>query len=162
MGALTAIKNNRAWLVQELFNHEIKSFIAHFSGSGDSGEVSQIDVSPVDAETEIDEKTLEQIVLRGSIPAGEDNTMAWVDGKYGPRDFDKQPMTLHELATLVCYEELEAAHGGWEIDAGSYGKIIVNVPVGGKELHNFAAIAIDYNENEEAYEDYDEEEYNDE
>jgi hypothetical protein len=162
MGALMTVTNNRDWLMQSLFDHEIKSLIAHFDGSGDSGEINQIAVTPVDDETEIDENELAQIVLYGGAPAGEDNTMEWVNGHYVKRDFDKRPMTLRELALLVCYEELENAHGGWEINAGSFGKIIVNTPIGGKETPAFSAIAIDYNEYEEDYSEYDEEEYNDE
>jgi len=88
--------------------------------------------------------------------------MQWVDGIYGKRDFDKQPMTLHEWVLLVGYEALSEAHGGWEINAGSYGTISIAVPLGGRESADFKALAIVCHEYDEDYESDDEEEYNDE
>ena len=158
---METVKNNREILLQVLFENEIKSVIAHFSGSGDNGEISTLEVTSVDDELEVDESTLTQILLRGVVPAGEDSTMQWVNGTYRKRDFDKQPMTLHEWVLLVCYEELSEAHGGWEINAGSYGKIIIAVPLGGRE-YSLEALAIEYYEYDEDYESEDEEEYNDE
>lgn len=162
MCAVKTTKDNREILMQALFENEIKSVVAHFSGSGDSGEINKLDVVSVDDEIEIDEDTLTQILLHGVVPTGEDATMQWVDGVYGKRDFDKQPMTLHEWVLLVGYEELSEAHGGWEINAGSYGTISIAVPLGGRESADFKALAIDYCEYDEDYESEDDEGYNDE
>jgi len=156
------IKTNREILLQALFENEIKSVVAHFSGSGDSGEINELNVVSIDDEIEVDEDTLTQILLRGVVPAGDENTMQWVDGTYSKRDFDKQPMTLHEWVMLVCYEELSRAHGGWEINAGSYGTISIAVPLGGRESADFKALTIECHEYDEDYESDDEEEYNDE
>lgn len=161
MCAVKTTKDNREILMQALFENEIKSVVAHFSGSGDSGEINQLDVVSVDDEIEVNEETLTQILLRGVVPTGEDATMHWVDGVYGKRDFDKQPMTLHEWVLLVGYEELTYAHGGWEINDGSYGKISIAVPLGGRESADFRALAIECHEYD-ADEYDDEEEYNDE
>ena len=156
------IKTNREILLQALFENEIKSVVAHFSGSGDSGEINEFDVVSVDDEIEISEETLTEILLRGAVPAGDENAMEWVDGAYIARDFNKKPMTLYQWALLVCYEELEAAHGGWEISAGSYGRIIIAVPLGGSETDDFKALTIECAAYDEDYESDDEEEYNDE
>ena len=155
------IKTNREILLQALFENEIKSVVANFSGEGDSGEINEFEVVSVDDEIEISEETLTDILLRGVVPAGED-AMQWVDGAYIARDFNKQPMTLHEWVLLVCYEELGMAHGGWEINAGSYGRIIIAVPLGGRESADFKALTIECAAYDEDYESDDEEEYNDE
>jgi hypothetical protein len=152
--------DNRELMLKALFENEIKSVTAYFDGSGDSGEINQLDVKSIDDEIEVNEITLDQIVLRGVKPSGESLNMGWVDGKYEQRDFEKQPLLLSELVQTVCYDVLELAHGGWEINAGSYGKIFIDVPLGGRYSSN--AITIDYNEYEEDYEEYEGEEYNDE
>lgn len=152
------VVDNNAWLIQALFDNEIKTVIAYFSGSGDSGEITPITVVPVDDEIEIDEFTLEQIMLRNYLPANHDDVTEW-----GRRDFDARPMSLHELILWVCYDALARAHGGWEIDAGSFGQILINVPLGGRASDDVNALTIEYHEsNDDSYNDYDEEEYNDE
>jgi len=162
MCAVKTTKDNREILMQALFENEIKSVVAHFSGSGDSGEINEFDVVSIDDEIKVDEDTLTEILLRGAVPAGDENTMEWVNGAYIARDFNKQPMTLYQWALLVCYEELEAAHGGWEINAGAYGTISIAVPLGGRESADFKALTIECHEYDEDYESDDEEEYNDE
>jgi hypothetical protein len=149
-------------MLRALFENEIKTVTAHFDGSGDSGEIHTIEATSIDAEIVVDEDTLRDIALRIK-PTNENLSKEWVHGKLTPRDFDKRPLTLHELVMQVCYDELEDQHGGWEINAGSFGKIHIDVPLDGRREH--AAddpLWIECNEYEEDYSEYDEEEYNDE
>lgn len=162
MRAFSANTDNRALLLRALFENEIKSIVAHFDGQNDSGSINTIEAVSVDDETEITDDTLCSVYLRGVTPAGETLTNSWDNGTYSRRNFEQKPLSLFELIENVCYETLEVAHGGWEINAGSFGKIYIDVPLGGKELSGQSAILIDYNEYEEDYSDYDDEEYNDE
>jgi hypothetical protein len=158
--------NNRALLLQALFQNEIKKINAHFDGSGDSGSIDEIVATSIDDEIDINDAALLGIHLRGVHPVGESITHTWVHGTYTERNFEQNPVSLYELIEHVCYEELEAAHGGWEINAGSFGNIYIDVPLGGVERAGESAVSIDYNEYEEDYSDDDaeaeDEEYNDE
>lgn len=162
----TSELTNRELLLQALFQNEIKYVTARFSGSGDSGQIDNVTAESIDDE-DIDNQTLDSIKLPGIIPAGEENNMEWSvlpgsnSSTYHARDFTKNPLTLGGLIDLVVYEELESAHGGWEIDAGSSGNVDIQVPMSGVEGAE-SAITIGYCENEPDYHDYDDEEYNDE
>jgi hypothetical protein len=162
----TSELTNRKLLLQALFQNEIKCVIARFSGEGDSGQVDSVTAESIDDEV-IDNQTLNSIKLPGVIPAGEENNMEWAtlpgekNSTYRACDFDKRPMTLSRLIDIVVYEELEMAHSGWEIDAGAFGSVDIQVPMNGVEGPG-PAITISYCENEPEYHDYDEEEYNDE
>lgn len=157
---------NRELLLRALFENEIRVVRARFSGSGDSGQIDSVTAESIDDEV-IDHQTLDSIKLFGIVPVGEEHNIVWTPspagnlGSYQARDFDKRPLTLGQFIDLVVYEELEMAHGGWEIDAGSSGCVAIRVPVNGIEGEE-PAIDIDCQDNEPEYNEYDEEEYNDE
>jgi hypothetical protein len=146
----TSELTNRELLLQTLFQNEIKYVTARFCGEGDSGAIDKIEAKSIDDEV-ISEEELTQIKLPNVHPGR----------PYQKQDFEKNPLSLAKLIEIVAYAELEAAHGGWEIDAGAHGSVDIHVPTGGVETDE-RAIEIDYAENEPEYHDYDDEEYNDE
>lgn len=155
------IDNNRRVLLRTLFENEIKALKVHFDGSGDSGEINEVQVTSIDDEIEISEGVLASIVVPPEGLTGDELTKCWTNGEHRDRDFKKNPVTLYDLILTVCYGMLNDMHGGWELNAGSYGDIFIDVPFGGHEL-SADAISIDYTDYPDAYDDYEEEEYNDE
>jgi hypothetical protein len=95
-----------------LQKENVKTFTVSFDGSGDSGQIEDI---------ALENKILDKPVEGIKIPAGmqysaEDKVQLWDDAK-----------TIRDIVDSVCYEVLENACGGWEINDGSYGEFTFDV-----------------------------------
>lgn len=147
-----SVQHNLKLLLEQLRYHEIKRICVSFSGSGDSGDVYVTEVKSIDDDVKLDTEYLRTITVTGT-PHMSD---MWEGDK--KRDWKKKPPTLHDLAYEVCWAELEASCGGWEIDNGSCGEFIFE-PLAALSERDPVIFSFSYNEREY---DYESEEYNDE
>jgi hypothetical protein len=106
---------NRALLLEQLRYHEIKRLVVSFSGSNDSGSCDIAEIISLD-----DERLKCEILNVVTVPTAKMSTQFEFGGK--ERDWTVKPATLTELVYEVCEEELERSHGGWEINAGFFGR----------------------------------------
>lgn len=147
------VKHNLAILLEQLRYHEIKRLCVSFSGSGDSGDVYVTEIKSIDDDVKLDTEYLRTITVTGD-PHMSD---MWEGSQ--KRDWKKKPPTLHDLAYEVCWAELEASCGGWEIDNGSCGEFVFE-PLA--TLSKGEPVIFNFSYNEPDYDNYEDEEYNDE
>lgn len=106
------IKDNKDLIFDLCEREGVDSFTVSFDGSGDSGQIEDIDL----------EKKLLDIRVEGAkIKEGS----RWENGS--PTIVWKNAENLEELISSICYEVLEATCGGWEINEGSYGEFTFDV-----------------------------------
>lgn len=148
----TAVKHNLNLLLDQLRYHEIKRLCVSFSGSNDSGDVYITAIKSIDDDVKLDVEYLRTITVAGASQMSD----MWEGSQ--KRDWKKKPPTLHDLAYEVCWAELEASCGGWEIDNGSCGEFIFE-PLATLEKRD--PVIFHFSHNERDY-DYEDEEYNDE
>ncbi|NDD52713.1 hypothetical protein EBZ39_02335 [bacterium] len=146
--------NNRATLLHELYVREIKSVVAKFSGSGDSGSVYELIATSIDDEP-IAQDDLEHMFLELQ-PTNDSLSMHWTGSVgYEKRNFKKDPLRLSELLIDICYEFLELESPGWEINSGSSGSITFTTPEKGIEkTHSAIVLEIEHDYDD----DYDDDE----
>jgi hypothetical protein len=144
--ASSRIKHNKPLLFSALSAHNISRVEVSFDGSGDSGNMeepeffrgvgaNQVQVAPSD---------IEHTRVEGALISHE---CTWDPKKKDWVHTTKTP-TISELVESICYDLLEANHGGWEINSGSFGKFILDV--------GESQIALEYNERVESVEEYNE------
>lgn len=151
--ASVAGKRNLDILLEQLRYHEIKRLCMSFSGSNDSGDVYITDIKSIDDDVKLDADYLRSVNVTGACMSD----MYEEGGKL--RDWEKKPPTLHDLAYEVCWAELEANCGGWEIDSGSCGDFVFE-PLAPLDKREPVLFSVSYNERDDY--DYEDEEYNDE
>ena len=145
------VKFNKPLLFSALIAYEIDKVVVEFDGCGDSGQIDNIafyrgkgaNETNVSADTKIGES-----IVTGAL-VNESST--WDDKKEEWVRHTKTP-TINELLEHICYDLLEAHHGGWEINSGSCGNFQFNVRGTPKE----SSIALQYNERVESVEEYNE------
>lgn len=144
--------------MEVLYENELSTVTASFNGRGDSGTIDSFYATDIDAVI-IGADELASILLPDCVPKNINQFGQWTNGGWQPRNFKSQPLTLLEFIDLVFSEELEMAHDGWEINAGSSGTITARVSRhknGTFDSSNSARgfnISIDYASEEEEYED---------
>lgn len=108
---------NKEIVFDLLSKTDVKKFEVAFDGYGDSGQLEEIVF-----EKKSDENYFEQIVKGVSCREG----MVWENGRMRLRT-NVRDLSLKDLVLDVSYEILEAKHGGWEINEGSYGNFTWDV-----------------------------------
>jgi len=105
------MKHNRKILQRAFDKYKIKNVVVEFDGSGDSGQIEQILVDGETYENTDAENADGFISHTGSSYCGD-----------GTRNhgWALNP-TLYDAIESFCYGILEGEHGGWEINAGSFG-----------------------------------------
>ena len=151
------MEHNMTVMLETLRQNEIKEVVVNFSGSNDSGGVDIGNVTPLDGDPTHSTLLLDDIKVPAANMPPRMLFLPGPDHKMAARDWKAVPPTLHELILEVCEQELEAAHAGWEIDAGSCGSIHIE-PLA--EFHDEKPFLINIVENDDY--DYEDEEYNDE
>ena len=109
---------NKAIVLGVLKALQIREVEVDFDGSGDSGQINDVlyvrGVGKKDGESneELDNTEIEgaEVVHSTEWDGGKEE---WVKMKQA---------TLRDLIEELCYDLLEANHGGWEINEGSFGK----------------------------------------
>lgn len=152
-------KHNKALVLEQLRYHEIKRVCVSFTGSGDDGQIDIASATAIDPEENANAMTLLRSVKVKNTKMPETYENYGGVGTAVLRDWEKKPPTLAELVEEVCYRELENQHGGWEIDVGHSGNIVIE-PLAAFESRQ--PFVLDIWENDDDDYDYESEEYNDE
>ena len=120
---------NKAALFAVLTAAGVTLVTVSFDGSGDSGQIEDIDIRAGEAEAPPPAATVE--ILRTTLF---DDTIAKLE----------QP--VREAIETLVYDFLEETHGGWENNAGAFGQVVFAVAGG--------TITLEYNERIEDSEYY--------
>lgn len=113
--------------MEVLYENELNVVTASFNGCGDSGTIDSFSAVDIDG-VSVNAAELASILLPNCAPKTDDRFGEWINGGWLPRNFNSRPLTLLEFIDLVFSEELEMAHGGWEINAGSSGTLSIAIP----------------------------------
>ena len=114
-------KLNCKALFDTLENTRITSIEVTFDGYGDSGQINDIvyqdhrgkDMSPPND------------MVKGSYTS---KYQEWDDKKKAFVEVGGYEGQVKDIVEQICYDKLEASHGGWEINGGSYGVFNFDVP----------------------------------
>lgn len=116
-----ALPANKAALFDALAAAGITSVLVAFDGSGDSGQIEDIDVT-----RDQEPAPLPSVSVEIATPV-------W-DGS----GLDRRTMPIAEAIEALAYAFLEDTHGGWENNEGAYGEFRFHV--------SERSIQLDYNE----------------
>jgi hypothetical protein len=112
---------NKTALFDALAAASITSVLVRFDGSGDSGQIEEIDAVAGDQSREFPP---------GSIAI---NRAYW-----GTAEAERSECNLRDAVETLAYALLEETHGGWENNEGAYGEFTFSVAE--------RTITLDYNE----------------
>lgn len=110
----------KAQLYANLARHDIWRVVIGYDGSGDSGCIGHIQL--YDADDKVMPMPEQQVNYTTETRAYSEKTKGFEIqrvARSGP---------LREAIATWCYDLLEVHYGGWEIDGGSDGTIVLNVP----------------------------------
>ena len=99
----------------------ITSVLVHFDGSGDSGQIEEIDAVAGDQSREL--------------PT---DTVAISRAYWGTTEAERSECNVRDAVETLAYALLEETHGGWENNEGAYGEFTFTVAD--------RTITLDYNE----------------
>jgi len=117
----TSAELNKAALAEVIKPFGLTRIEAEFSGGGDSGQIDEVRYFAGEKQLD-DVGTLKNKVVQ---QAQINDTSTWCDAKKDWVTTTKSP-TIEELVEQICYDLLEANHGGWEINEGSFGEFVFN------------------------------------
>lgn len=95
-----------------LAKEKVKKFAVTFDGSGDSGQIEDVD---------LEDNILQKEVEGVRIPNG------WQYSTEGKTRIYDDAKTIHDIVDGICYDVLEQVSSGWEINSGSYGTFTFDV-----------------------------------
>lgn len=127
--AQSRVKFNKPLLFGALSAHDITSVFVEFDGSGDSGQIDDIGFYRGKSRVSDNDKTRDSLV-EGAVIV---NNATWDENKKEWVRSTKTP-TITELIEHICYDLLEANHGGWEINSGCYGTFVFKTKASEIEL----------------------------
>src|ERR1019366_259129 len=104
---------NKAAVIDALAAAGITSAVVVFDGYGDEGQVESI-------EARVGETTVQLPVT----------SIVMLDADENGTTSSEREMPLNEAIENLCYEYLEEAHGGWEVNDGAYGTFAFTVADG--------------------------------
>lgn len=99
----------------------VESFIVVFEGSGDDGQIEDPCEFKPKKTTKDAEALFEEVVKGARISDG------WRYSTSGKEQIWKEDPTLSSIISSICYESLERASSGWEINEGSHGTFYFDV-----------------------------------
>lgn len=106
------IKDHKDLIFDICEREGVKSFTVSFEGSGDSGQIEDVGL----------EGKIRKLPVEG---AKVSEGTRWLNGQSSA--VFRNATDLEDLITSVCYEVLENACGGWEINDGAYGEFVFDV-----------------------------------
>ena len=101
---------NKAALFDALAATGITSILVHFDGSGDSGQIEDIDAAAGDQPRDL--------------PSGE---IEIAHVHLGDPDIERTKLSVREAIESLAYDFLGQTHGGWEDNEGAYGEFTFDV-----------------------------------
>ena len=108
------VKHNANLLFDTLEETRVASIEVTFDGCGDSGQIESV-IYEDHRGKEVSEPKL---VVKGSYKGKHHE---WDDEKKTFVEVGGGEGKVRDIVEQVCYDKLEASHGGWEINGGSYG-----------------------------------------
>jgi hypothetical protein len=114
------VKANAKLLFDTLEESRVASIEVTFDGCGDSGQIETITYEDHRGK-EVSEP---QLVVKGSFTGKHHE---WDDKKKKFVEVGGGEGKVRDIIEQICYDKLEASHGGWEINEGSYGTFLFNV-----------------------------------
>jgi hypothetical protein len=115
----TRAKSTKELVFDALKQSQVREVIVDFDGAGDSGQINDVLYKKgVGKKEGVSDDTLDNLDIEGAEVV---HSTKW------DKDKDKwvevmKPATLRDLIEQLCYDLLEANHGGWEINEGSFGE----------------------------------------
>lgn len=110
------LQENRARLMAVLTTLAVRSVTINYVGGGDFGDVCDLEISPPELLTQLEQTNVVMRYVRGE----------WHDGKYHPSLAD-QTVPLQQALTDFTLDWLNSVQGGWENNDGGQGAVIINV-----------------------------------
>ena len=115
-----AVKANSKLLFDTLQETRVATIEVTFNGCGDSGQIENV-IYEDHRGKEVSEPKL---VVKGSFTGKHHE---WDDHKKTFVEVGGGEGKVRDIVEQVCYDKLEASHGGWEINEGSYGTFVFDV-----------------------------------
>jgi len=128
------VKYHANLLFNTLAQTKVSSIEVSFEGCGDSGQIESVDYTDANGKG-IDEAYLDKTIVKGSAKT---IYHQWDEKKKMLVETKAREGNIREIVEEVCYDKLGSSHGGWEINAGSYGTF--RFDVAGRK------ITLEYNE----------------
>jgi hypothetical protein len=128
------VKYHSNLLFDTLAQTKVSSIEVSFEGCGDSGQIESVDYSDANGKG-IDEAYLNKTIVKGSAKT---SYHQWDEKKKMLVETEAREGNIREIVEEVCYDKLGSSHGGWEINEGSYGTFIFDVPT--------RKVTLEYNE----------------
>ena len=128
------VKYHANLLFDTLAQTKVSSIEVSFEGCGDSGQIESVDYTDANGKG-IDEAYLDKIFVKGSEKT---SYHQWDEKKKKLVLTEDREGNIKEIIEEVCYDKLGASHGGWEINEGSYGTFVFDVPT--------RKVTLEYNE----------------
>jgi hypothetical protein len=124
-----AVRANRQPLLTALAALGITELVVRYEGGGDSGDVCELDVFPVElANTQILE-TLKTQQLAYQCLAGEYRKTDAQEAEYH-YFLEEQQLSVHDALRDFTLTWVDAHHGGWENNDGGSGTVTISVTEG--------------------------------
>ena len=143
----TRAKSTKELVFDALKQSQVREVIVDFDGSGDSGQINDVLYKKgVGKKEGVSDDTLDNLEIKGAQVV---HSTQWDKVKSQWVKVMKQA-TLRELIEQLCYDLLEANHGGWEINEGSFGEFHLMVKDNTIEL-TYNERVESYNTEEETY-----------
>ena len=108
------VKHNAKLLFDTLQETRVASIVVTFDGCGDSGQIDEV----IYEDHRGKELSEPKLVVKGSFTG---KYLKWDEQKKTHVEVDGGEGKVRDILEQVCYDKLEASHGGWEINGGSYG-----------------------------------------
>jgi hypothetical protein len=108
------VKHNAKLLFDTLEQTRVASIEVTFDGYGDSGQIDEV----VYEDHRGKELSEPKLMVKGSFTG---RYLKWDEKKKTHVEAGGDEGSVRDILEQVCYDKLEASHGGWEINGGSYG-----------------------------------------
>lgn len=95
---------NKQVLFDLLKNNNVEAVVVAFDGSGDSGSVGEIELTPESAQPLLEETAI---------------GFAWPELLGAPELYNN--VTIKDAIETICYDFLRISNRGWEMDEGAHG-----------------------------------------
>lgn len=101
---------NKAAIFDALADAGIVAVVVGFDGCGDSGQIEAVDARDASGDVALPDAIVER---------------SWPS--YANYGVERQALPLPDAIEKLCYDLLEAEHGGWENNDGAYGEFTFDV-----------------------------------
>lgn len=115
--AVEAQRLNRDTLIQALTQLGVARVTITYSGSGDSGDVCQVEATPPEPRRQFPETSIPFVYV---CPEYQDSNVTYV--------MQFQHQSLEESLRDFALNWVELHHGGWENNEGGEGEVTIDVP----------------------------------